>query len=170
MAKGKRGSDPGQAGRGVGDEQLQARFEEQLVAFERIRGFIERCHALGDQFSPAVVKKVVADYESQSLEVVGAIMMLQPDLEAALNALQAQRAAVVGGVESSKLALEELELRLAIGQIEDDDFEAEASRYRGDVEAADEQLLLVDHGIEVFEGLLLRWAEAGQAAGVLKAA
>lgn len=150
--------------------QLQSRFEEQISRFEQLRGFIRKCHELSDRFRAAVVEKVVGDYEQESLEVVGAIMLIQPDVEAAVAALREQREGITKGVEASKLGLEELELRLAIGELEQDEFEAESTRFRGDVEAAEQQYLLIDSELEMYEDLLGRWNSAGQEAGVLKAA
>lgn len=150
--------------------QLQTRFEEELLRFERVLGFIQKCEEMKGRFSAAVVTKVVTDYQERSLEIAGSILLLQPDLESALMALRAERDQIERGVETSRLTLEELELRLAIGQIEQDDFDAEASRFQGDIEAADQQSLLIDQDIDGYSDLLRRWNEAGQAAGVLQAA
>ena len=111
------------------------------------------------------MQKVVADNESKSMEVVSELIPLMTDIEAVIEDLRRQRAEALDSSKESQFKLEELELRLAIGDLDDDKFQAEASEFKSVVDRTESLVAELDAQREKFESALSRWQELGTVGG-----
>ncbi|HHO50545.1 MAG TPA: FHA domain-containing protein [Deltaproteobacteria bacterium] len=147
--------------------ELLASFTERVDQFDRYQSFISKAQEQSGKFAAAVVEKVVADNESKSMEVVSELVPLMADIEAIIEDLRAQRAEALDSSKESQFRLEELELRLAIGDLSEKDFNAEASEFKGVVDSTETKVAELDGERVLFEEALSRWHELGTSAGVL---
>lgn len=148
--------------------ELLSAFESRVAQFERYQGFIERAKAHADRFAPAVVEKVVQDNEQKSLEVVLELIPLTSDMDEVVAELTRDRDAVLAGVQDARFALEELDLRKEIGDIDDDAYETEARPHREAVESVGARVAEYEESLGRFRGVLDRWTDLGTRAGVLQ--
>lgn len=147
--------------------ELLAQFSERVDQFDKYQSFIAKAQEQSGKFAAAVVQKVVADNESKSMEVVSELIPLMTDIEAVIEDLRRQRAEALDSSKESQFKLEELELRLAIGDLDDDKFQAEASEFKSVVDRTESLVAELDAQREKFEMALSRWQELGTSAGVL---
>ena len=147
--------------------ELLSEFESRVDKFEKFRGFIDKAKSQSGKFAAAVVDKVIADNEERSMEVVGEIIPLMADLEAAIETLEGEKTTALENAKESKFRLEELELRQMIGDLSDEAFEAEASGYKSVVASTDERVGEIDEELATIHAAIERWHAAGLAAGVI---
>ena len=147
-------------------ELLQA-FSERVDQFDRFQSFIAKAQGQAGKFASAVVEKVVADNESKSMDVVSEIIPLMSDMEAVIEDLREKRAEALDSSKESQFRLEELELRLAIGDLSEEDFNAEAAEFKSVVESTESRVAELDNERIQFEEALSNWQELGLSAGVL---
>ena len=147
--------------------ELLTAFTERVEQFDRYQSFIAKAQGQSGKFASAVVEKVVADNESKSMEVVAEIIPLMADMESVIDELRQKRAEALDSSKESQFRLEELELRLAIGDLSEEDFNAEASDYKATVENTESKVAELDKERIQFEEALSRWQELGMDAGVL---
>lgn len=137
--------------------ELLAQFKDQLEAYEKFQGFIDKARSMTDKFRPEVVEKVVVDNTEKMAGVSEILDPLVGEMRGNIDELEAQRKGVEESIETARLALEELELRKEIGELDDDSFDVEASGHREEVANGDEVLGSVDGELSEFRGLLERW-------------
>ncbi len=147
--------------------ELLTSFTDRVDQFERYQGFILKAQSQSDKFAAAVVEKVVADNRSKCLDVVSDLVPLMADMEAVIEQLQAARQETLDSSRESQFRLEELELRHAIGDLSDEDFESEAADFKAVVGNTDEKVAELDDERERFEEVLTRWKDLGASAGML---
>lgn len=147
--------------------ELLVAFSERVDQFDRFQSFIAKAQGQSGKFASAVVTKVVADNESKSMEVVSEIIPLMTDMESVIEDLREKRAEALDSSKESQFRLEELELRLAIGDLSDDAFNAEAAEFKAVVESTESRVADLDNERIQFEEALARWQELGSATGVL---
>lgn len=136
---------------------LLAAFKTQLEEFEKYRSFIDKARKMGDRFSPAVVEKVIRDNTEKLEGVAEAVEPLLPQVVSVLGGLESERAQVASGVEDAKLTLETLDLRLAIGEIDESSHAAESADARAAVDNAELRTAELNEELEAFRGLLTAW-------------
>jgi hypothetical protein len=148
--------------------ELLAAFQSRVDQFEAFQAFIEKARAQAGKFSAAVVEKVISDNEAKSLGVVQEIIPLIGDMEQVAKDLSDSKESIINGRQDSQFKLEELELRLAIGAMTDEEFEASSADLKEALGSIDGQVAELDGELEHFQGALDRWNTLGVAAGVLK--
>lgn len=146
--------------------ELLSTFKGHVENFERYQGFIDKARKSGGKFAAAVVEKVITDNEAKTLEVVAILTPLAADMEGVLADLSTQRQAIIDGRQDSEFKLQELELRKEIGDLSDDEFDAEAAEFKAVVDSTDAKVGELDSENEEFEGLIARWRDLGERAGV----
>jgi len=147
--------------------ELLNSFTERVDQFEKLQSFISKAQEHSGKFASAVVEKVVADNQAKSLEVVSQIIPLMSDMEGVIADLGARRSEVQDASRESQFRLEELELRLAIGDLSEEDFNAEASEFKAMVGSSDSQIKEFDAERMRFQEALERWTTLGADAGVI---
>jgi hypothetical protein len=147
--------------------ELLATFTDRVTQFEKYQGFIAKAREQAGKFASAVVEKVVQDNTKRCMEIVSEIVPLTNDMEIVLEDLRQNRDAALDSAKESQFRLEELELRLAIGDLSESDFRAEASDYKAVVESTDAKVADIDHERQRFSEAIDRWSHVGADAGVL---
>lgn len=147
--------------------ELLATFTDRVTQFEKYQGFIAKAREQAGKFASAVVEKVVQDNTKRCMEIVSEIVPLTTDMETVLEDLRQHRDAALDSAKESQFRLEELELRLAIGDLSEADFRAEASDYKAVVESTDAKVADIDHERLRFSEAIERWGSLGAEAGVL---
>lgn len=148
--------------------QLLGTLNELVGRYETHQGFIERARAqqASGKFASHVIEKVVADHSAKAAEVAGLVQPLVPQLQGLVDALRKER----GEVETSKAGLDEevqeFELRLAIGELSEKEFEKAAGALKARLEAANTRIGAIDAELAELDGAFGRWnavAKAGHA-------
>lgn len=148
--------------------ELLTEFRDRVDEFERYQTFITKAQSQSSKFAPAVVEKVIKDNTEKSMVVVEQIIPLLTDLDEVVATLGAEKQKVLDGRQTSQFALEELELRLAIGEMTDEEFESESSSLRDAVGSIDARVGVIDKELNEFKGVMERWRGLGEQAGVFQ--
>lgn len=141
------------------------KLNELVEKYSRHRGFVERARAQSSKFSSSVIEKVIHDHEAKSSEVAAEILPLVPKIEASIGALDADAARVAAEKGDVHNQLEELELRQAIGELDEAEFDSLTTEFRAAVSAADDQLAELARGKAELEGALNAWVSLARSAG-----
>jgi hypothetical protein len=147
---------------------LLSNFQARVEQFRKLQGFIDRAREQSARFTAAVVEKVVRDNSEKQIAVVAELMPMTAELEARVAELRSERADAVDGVRSAQLRLEELDLRLAIGEIDEDGYKAEAGESKAAVSGVDERTSHIDEQLGALTAALDAWFEIGRGAGVIR--
>jgi len=147
--------------------QLLSTFNERVDEFDRFQGFIDKAKDQVGKFAAAVVQKVIEDNEQKCLELVSEIIPLMTDMEQVLDDLKEQKSSALDSARDSQFKLEELELRRAIGDLSEEDFNAEAAEFKAVVDSTDAKVAEYDDESEQFQEAVDRWVELGSRAGVV---
>ncbi len=124
------------------------------------RAFIEKAQvqASTGKFNSVVIQKVITDHEAKSAEVAANAATMLPELLGALAALEADKAGIEasrGGVDDQ---IQELELRLAIGELSEPDFERDVADLRGNQAGVNARIAGIDADWQALSTGLERWA------------
>jgi hypothetical protein len=148
---------------------LLTEFQARVDEFEKYQNFIARARSQSAKFAASVVEKVIKDNTEKSLQVVEQIIPLLNDVEEHIRQLEADRQSVLDGRQTSQFALEELELRQAIGELDDAAFDQEASGLKEALGSIDSRVGGIDKQLETFRTQLSRWEKIGTESGILNA-
>ena len=146
------------------EENLSA-FSAHLEAYNKHRLFIERARSQGSKFSAAVIEKVTLEHEIKSAEEADAILALVPGLEAARASLVGELSGLSGSQAGVNQAMEELELRQMIGELDEEGFAAESSALKAQMGDSGEAIERLEAQIASINAVLERWAELAESAG-----
>ncbi|MBW1877726.1 MAG: FHA domain-containing protein [Deltaproteobacteria bacterium] len=147
--------------------ELLADFKANVDLFEKYHGFIEKTKQQADKFAKAVVDKVIKDNSAKRDDVAADLVPLAIEIDAVIGDLEQEKETLLEGQQDQKLALEEMELRKAIGELTDKEFEKETKGLQADLKASDELIGGLNGELETFNGEMSRWREVGREAGVL---
>ena len=147
--------------------ELLSQFQAKVDEFARYQEFIDKAEAQSSRFAAAVVEKVISSNREKSLEVVEALIPLTADVEDVVSSIETEKAEIASAHEASNMAIQELELRMAIGELDQEGFDNESADLRKEVEEANAKVEGLDADLEAFKGALERWTELGTKGGVL---
>ena len=154
-------------------EAILKEFNEHIEQYATHRGYIDRARSHAHKFKPEVVEKVILDHEIKSTEVAEQILPLVPQFQSAMAELDAQRAEIDEKKAGSEETMEELTLRMEIGEFTDDEFEQATSELKTELEAAAERLEAIAAEYTTLDDALGKWAElaagADQDTGIVAA-
>jgi hypothetical protein len=131
---------------------LSARYEQHRSYVEKAR-----TQLASGKFNAAVVEKVIFDHETKAALVVDEARPLLPRFHARVSELEADKAAVhasKGGVDEQ---VQELELRNAIGELSDADFEKAVGDMRETVNTANARIAVIDADLSTLTAAVERW-------------
>jgi len=155
------------------NEDLLAKFNKQLEEYAKVRGFIDKAKSQTDKFRPEVIEKVCLTHEVKSMELGETITPLVADIEAEISGFQSTIAEVSAAKAGSEEAMEELQLRLAIGELSEKDFDSESKDLKSELESADGNIGDAQGKLDEFNEALSKWldlaGEAGHASGASEA-
>lgn len=139
-------------------DALLAEFESQLEQFEKFQTFIEKAQNYSDKFNPAVVEKVISDNTEKCAEIAAQLDPLVGDLRALISQAEQERESVKQGVSDAKMNAEELSLRLAIGELSQEEHDELSGDLRERIEAADSRIAEIDAGTAALQAVFDRWS------------
>ena len=139
-------------------------FKSHLEEYAKLRTFIDRAQEQGGKFSAATIEKVVIKNEISSIGVAEKIRPQVAEIEAVLASLQDQIDEVNSKKASADEEMEELQLRQAIGELSDEEFEAEASTFKEELDSAGDRLESLESDRGDFSESLHRWVELAEKA------
>jgi hypothetical protein len=113
------------------NQALLDTFTELVDRYEQHQGYIQRAREQSSRFSAKIVDKVVRDHTGQSSAVANEVGPYLKELRDAIALVDRDRKKVTDDRNAQQTAIEELELRRAIGELEDHDFQAEADGING---------------------------------------
>lgn len=144
-------------------------FTEKVGQFEKFQSFIAKAKEQSGKFASAVVTKVIRDNEEKCDQLTREVQPLTADIEQVVAELKQARDQALEASKESQFRLEELELRLAIGDLSEEDFNAEASEYKSTVETTDARVAELDGERTRFQEVLVQWQRmAGQSGALAK--
>ncbi|MDP2306698.1 MAG: FHA domain-containing protein [Pseudomonadota bacterium] len=138
-----------------------------VARYEQHRHYIEkaRAQAATGKFNTAVIERVVLDHEIKSSDVADQVQPLLPRLLELLSTIDADKARIEasrGGLDDQ---IQELELRAAIGEMEEADFEKEVADLRANQTSANERIGVMDTDRGDLQAALDRWTSIAGPAG-----
>lgn len=139
---------------------LLAEFHKQLEAFETFRTYIDKAQSMAERFNPTVLEKVLEDYSEKLRGVADVLDPMVGDMRGVITGLEEERDGVQDGVAQARLALEELELRHAIGELDEGSFDEQGSALRGEIESADEKVSGIESELGEFQKALDTWLDS----------
>jgi hypothetical protein len=113
------------------NQALLDTFTELVDRYEQHQGFIQRAREQSSRFSAKIVDKVVRDHTGKSSAVANEVGPYLKELRDAIALIDRDRKKVTDDRNAQQTAIEELELRRAIGELEDQDFQSEADGING---------------------------------------
>lgn len=150
-------------------EELHSTFSGLVGKYSQHREYIRRAQAQAHKFTSGVVQKVILDHEIHASKVADELLPLVPQLEAMIADLQGQENAINASKAISDERFQELELRLAIGEMPEDEFEAASSDLRAELDLANARLNALQADRTALADQLSSWislaAEGGQEDG-----
>jgi len=146
-------------------EELLNTFNTHLDEYARHREYIRRARAQAGKFSSGVVEKVILDHEIKSSATADEILPLVPELEAGVAGIDGERAEIEGEKSTADEQMEELQLRQAIGELTDDEFDEASKELRETLESANSRLAELQADRDKLSTSLDRWAELAGEAG-----
>lgn len=155
-------------------QELLEQFNAQFEQYAKVRGFIEKAKTQTDKFRPEVIEKVCLTHEVKSMELAETVLPLVESIQTEMSALQAIVQEVSAAKGGSDEALEEMELRLAIGELTEKEFDKESKELKVELEQADGKISSAQTDLDAFTAALDQWVamadEAGHTTGVTAAA
>lgn len=149
--------------------ELLSTLTGHAAKYEQHRQYIEKAKQAGQKFSSAVVEKVILDHDIKSAQVADLVNPLLPRLLELVATLEADKE----GISSSKGTVDdqimELELRQAIGEIADDEFETQVADLRGNASGANEKIAAIDVDLGELNAGHDRWRSLAEPHGHYKA-
>ncbi|MCB9778005.1 MAG: FHA domain-containing protein [Alphaproteobacteria bacterium] len=155
-------------------EELITEFNSLVDEYARHRAYIDKAQAQAEKFSKAVIEKVILDHEIKASDAADAVLPHVPKLQELIAGIDSEIAEINTKKAGSDEQMEELQLRAAIGELADGEFEEASKELREELEAANGRIETLDGDRQNLQGALDRWVElagsAGQATGVQAAA
>lgn len=143
------------------NSDLLAEMTSKLDEIEKFQGFIARAREQAEKFKPEVVEKVVSDNTGRVRDLSVEVSSLREQADAVVATLNEKATSVQAGAMESQFALDELELRRTIGDLDDDAFQASSEPYRTAVESAEAEVKALHEEAASFQSALARWASVG---------
>jgi len=146
-------------------EELRSKFNGLVDQYSQRREYIRRAQAQAHKFSPAVVQKVLLDHEVQSSAIADQILPHVPALENLIRGILAEESSILAGKAASEETFQELELRLAIGELDEAGFDTASADLKAELEAANAKLEGLAGDRASLEAALSRWVDLAASAG-----
>ena len=146
-------------------QELLERFNGLLADYRKHRQYIRRVQEQSEKFSPAVIERVKLDHEVKSAAVAEEILPLVGDMNGHVEAIQNELQSITDGKGDSDVEMEELNLRLAIGEIDEDEFASLSEGVRSILDDAEGRLSSLRTQLESLQSVLGEWEELAVSAG-----
>lgn len=142
-------------------------FRRHLDDLEKFQGFIDKAKSQQGKFAASIVEKVINDNTAKVQTLAETIMPLTADVESEIGVLGAERDSFATSRAAEAFEVEVLELRLAIGEIDQPGFAKASAAGRESLTQHDTLLAGIDVELGHFREVADRWSRVGEAAGLL---
>ncbi|NOY24607.1 MAG: FHA domain-containing protein [Oligoflexia bacterium] len=146
-------------------DELIKEFNELADEYAKHRDYIDKAQAQAAKFSAAVIEKVVLDHEIKSSGTADLILPHVPTLQAGIADVDTEKAQINTEKASSDDKMEELQLRAAIGELEDAEFEELSKELKETLDKAANRIAELDDVRDTLQAALDRWVELAARAG-----
>ena len=146
-------------------QQLLNTLNALISRYQMHRQYIDKARNQIGKFRAAVIEKVILDNEIKSSSVADDVNPLLPLLHAESGTLQKEQSGLVASKGSVDDVVQELELRMLIGEMEADAFEQEVSDLRERQGQTAARLAEIDAELNTFSGVMDTWAALAGPAG-----
>ena len=141
------------------EQEVLDQFTDLLGRYGQHKAFIDKATEQMGNFKADVIQKVIADHQIKA-------SMLDDEIGALVAKLQEAVAELNAGISEAEQSkgdlgerIEELELRRLIGEISEEDFEAQSADGRGTVDSANSTIEDLAGQRGVIEAALNQWSE-----------
>lgn len=136
-------------------DQLNALVEK----YQQHRAFIERAREQErtGRFSAAVIAKVVSDHDAKASAVAAEVAPLLPELQRVAAELTGERERIQGSKGEVEEQVQEYELRMAIGEIGEAEFESAVGGLKRQLDEANQRIDTIAADLAQVEGAVERW-------------
>lgn len=140
-------------------EELLSQFDELIETYSKHKAYADKARENAGNFSSSVIEKVIADHQIKASLVADDIQPLIPQLQDELTTINGLIDEAEQSVGDLGVRIEELELRRAIGEITDDQFDEMAADGKDTVDDANSKISGFTEARDVVESALNRWRE-----------
>jgi len=140
-------------------EELLSQFDELIETYSKHKAYADKAREKAGNFSSSVIEKVIADHQIKASLVADDIQPLIPQLQDELTTINGLIDEAEQSVGDLGVRIEELELRRAIGEITDDQFDEMAADGKDTVDDANSKISGFAEARDVVESALKRWTE-----------
>jgi hypothetical protein len=138
-------------------KELLGGFKKQIDEFARFQDFMAKAEAQKEKFASHVVEKVLADYKAKAKLLLEDILPLMAEVEALKEKATSERMEIQESGEASTYHLQELELRLVIGELTQEEFDTQAVEFQTTAGSVKDSLKKLDKEITSIQKELERW-------------
>jgi len=131
-------------------EAIQALLEKRTT----FQDWLSRLDELGSDFRPEVAEKVRSDYEGRLTEVEGELEGHRAELESALAERSQTADRIAGQHDAHRSELEETELRHAVGEFDEDEWERRRSEHQSEIDDLEADLTAHRSAVESLQTVL----------------
>ena len=146
-----------------------SRFNSMVERFHQLQTWIERANAAADRFRPEIVARVVEGHTASRDELLVDLVPLMVEVEVEADAADARAADIEARIATEQTALEELELRQIIGDLDEDGWLEAATPLQDAIDSVKPALNAAREESASLRAALASWEAMGQSAGVLAA-
>ncbi len=143
-------------------------FNALVDRFAVVHGWINQAVALAPQYSAIVVERVVRGHSATRDELAVQIVPLMMEVEEYAGEANRHRDEVDARVASARAAIDELNLRHMIGELDDEALAEASAEHLTTVDSVAEQLAEIEAIAATWRSALARWEVLGREAGVLQ--
>lgn len=145
-------------------------IRELLEKRGTFQGWLNRLDDLGNEFRPEVAEKVRTDYAGRLAEVEAELEGHRAELETALAGRVAAVEKVAGEHDRLSAELEETQLRHAVGEFDDQEWERRRAGHQVEIDELEAELTSQREAVDSLQTVLSELAGAGSVAAVAREA
>ena len=146
-------------------QQLLETLNGLIGKYQQHRHYIDKAKTQLGKFSAAVIEKVVLDHEIKASDIADEVTPLLPQLRDHLAKLEEERSSIQASKGTVDEELQELELRMLIGELEAEEFEQLSQSLRERQGNTAERISAIDADYVILNSILEQWALMAGPAG-----
>ncbi|MEC8424488.1 MAG: FHA domain-containing protein [Myxococcota bacterium] len=139
--------------------ELLTKFGGLLDEYAQHREYIAKAQGQAEKFSNAVIEKVVLDHEVKASGVADGILPLVPEIEARIAEIDCDVAGDNNDKAGADEQYQELELRNAIGELAEGEFETLSADLKAKLDSSDARLAELAETRAAHADALARWVD-----------
>ena len=144
--------------------ELLTNLNGLTTRYEQHRQFIAKAQAQ-TKYPAHVIQKVTADHDVKSALVADEVAPLLPRLREMAAAAEKEKASIIESKSTVQEQIDELELRQAIGELSDSEFETLVTDLRNNAAGANDRIAALEGDLGEINSALERWIALAEPAG-----